>query len=201
MNEPLEPELDFKRAQRRRQLIGALVAVLGIGAIAVGFAVSRANKLPALDPEEVKNVRAALDQVSPEHRPGLAARALAELEHERLPSALVAAFDDFNAVPPDMVDLVLLRTITDEPEIQRLWLEACPNGLAIVAEAGSSGGGAALVYERCDLGRLGLLSESELGGATIGTLVVTHAAWSHLVSSDSETEIERRLLRTILGRG
>jgi hypothetical protein len=80
-----------------------------------------------------------------------------------------------------------------------MWLIACPDGLNVLAEAGSSGGGATLVHKRCQLGRLGLLGDLELGRASIGTLVITHAAWAHLVEHDSETDLERRLLRAILG--
>lgn len=196
---------EFLASQRRRKLLAAVVALVVVAVVATVIAIERANKLPALDPDQVRKVREALDQVPAEYRRTLAAAALVELEHERLPAELLDALEAFNTAPADMVELVLLRAIADQQAVRDSWLLACPDeGLRVIAEAGTSGGGAALVYQRCELSRLGLLNESELGGASItsvGSLVITHAAWAHLVEHDSETEIERRLLRTILGRG
>jgi hypothetical protein len=198
-----EPDQDdeFTAGQRRRKLIGGIIAVVGVAAIATFVLVRRANKLPALDPDEVRDVREALDKIPPEYRRELAAAAFVQLEGERIPGALLESFEAFNNAPPDMVELVLLRSIADDPDVRSAWLLACPDGLNVLAEAGTSGAGGQHVYERCELSRFGLLGESELGGASMGALVITHAAWAHLVEHDSETDLERRLLRTMLGRG
>lgn len=205
MTEPIEPAIetdveDFAAGQRRRKLIAAIVAVVVIATIAIFVAIKQANKLPALDPDEVKKIGEALDQVPPEYRQQIAAAALVELEGERIPAKLHEAFDTLNKAPPGMADLLLIAPFANDEESLETWLLACPDGAAVIADAATQGGGAKVVYEQCDLARLGLLGASELGGVGLGRLVATHAVWAHLVDHDSETSLERRLLRLILGR-
>jgi hypothetical protein len=192
-------ELEFTAGRRRRNIIAAIVAGVVIAAVAVGVSISRANRLPALDPDRVREVREALDRIPPQYRQELAAAALVELEQQRLPASMLDTFNEFASVSRDMADLILLRSL-QEPEVQQAWLLACDDGIRVVADAGAHGRGAEVVHERCDLGRWGLLAASELSGVSLGKLVLTHAAWAHLVEHDSETDIERRLLRTMLGR-
>lgn len=205
MTEPLEPAIesdveDFAAGQRRRKLIAAIVAAVVIAAVAIVVAIRQANKLPSLDPDEVKKIGEALDQIPAEYRQEVAAAALVELEVGRIPLKLREGFKAISMAPAEMADLLLVEPFANDPESLEAWLLACPDGAAVIAEAAEQGGGARAVYERCELGRLGLLGDSELGGVSLGRLVATHAVWAHLVDHDSEADIERRLLRLILGR-
>ncbi len=57
-----------------------------------------------------------------------------------------------------------------------------------------------MLYERCELDRLGLVTSSELGGVSLGELAATHAAWAYLLEDGAESELERRVFRMLLGR-
>jgi len=196
--EALDVEEFTTSLRRRKQIAGAigLIVVVLVGAF---LAIQASRRLPALDPKTVDDVRQALDQIPAEYRSQLAARALVELEGERLPAALLRVFAELSSAPPGMGDLVLLAPFAADEETLRIWLRACPDGAAILADAAREGGAAA-VYERCELDRLGLLADTELGGVSVGELVATHSVWAYLVDHDSETDIERRVLRTIMGR-
>jgi hypothetical protein len=202
---PIEADADaeadeFTASQRRRKQITGVIAIVAVAIVAAVILISRANKLPPLDPKTVANVREALDTVPAEYHRELAAHALVELEGERLPSGLLRAFESAASAPPGMGGLLLLASIAEDEDARQLWLLACEDGVNALADLGMQGGGAAELYRRCSLDRFGLIGESELGGVAIGELVAAHAVWAHLVEHRSETDLERRVLRAIMGR-
>lgn len=213
-------EIDaFTTSLRRRKRIAGLIGlivILGVGALVAlksaeripalepetgqVHALNPAGRLPALDPKAVGHVSEALDHATAESRVRLAARALVELEGERLPSALLGAFAKLSSASPGGEDLVLLAPFAGQEEVVQAWQLACPGGAAILADSIGGGGTPAAVYERCKLDRLGLLKEAELGGVSLGQLVAAHSVWAFLVDHDAHNDIERRVLRALMGR-
>jgi hypothetical protein len=185
MTEPTDaddPLTDYQAGQRKRRLIG------------------RSTGLPPLDPEKEKDVREAmdaLDTIADEHHAMLAAAAMAELESERLPKAMVEAFQDASSVPPEMVSLVLIRPFADDADSLRAWTVACSAGADALADHATSGDIDKL-FADCDLGRWSLIDGTAARRVSAGRLVLAHATWGWLVEHHSETELERRVLRVFV---
>ncbi|PRQ06588.1 hypothetical protein [Enhygromyxa salina] len=204
-HDAVDADIDgYVAAQRRRKLVGAgiavVIALVGVG----GSLVMRADRLPASDAETVKDVREVVDHIQDipaEMRPELSSYAFAELERERLPAALVGVFEEHSQIPPDMRTPIMLVPFAEDEASLKAWLLACADGKQALADAMMVADGAAGLFERCELGRFGLISRGELGRVSIGELVATHAAWAYLVKYESETELERRVLRLVLGGG
>jgi hypothetical protein len=195
--DPLE---DFQAGQRKRRLLGLGVAVAVLAIVAAGWAWWRSTALPPLDPETKQSVREAMDTLDTlprEYHAQLAARAIAELEGERLPEPMLKAFEDAQAVPPGMVNQVLMRPFADDADSLRAWAVACPAGADAIAEVTASGDIDKL-FADCELGRWSLIDGTAARRMSAGRLILSHAAWGWLVDHHSETELERRILRVFV---
>lgn len=203
MNEPIEaddPLMDYQAGQRRRRAIGLVVGVVVLALLGGGWAWWRATGLPPLDPEKQQDVDEALDMLDTlpdEHHASLAAAAMAELEGERLPEAMVEAFEQASGVPPEMVNLVLMRPFADDADSLEAWTVACSAGASAIANYAASGDIDKL-FADCDLGRWSLIDGTAARRVSAGRLILAHAAWGWLVAHHSETELERRVLRVFV---
>ncbi|KIG17458.1 hypothetical protein DB30_03159 [Enhygromyxa salina] len=116
--DPGDPLAGFQAGQRKRRLVGLASTVVVIAVVGGAWAYLRATGLPPLDPELAQDVAEALDCIDTlprEERAQVAAHAMAELEGERLPAAMVEAFRAGSAVPPDMLSLALVRPFRMTP--------------------------------------------------------------------------------------
>lgn len=203
MTDPSEaddPLADYQSGQRKRRLIGVVVGVIVLALLGAGWAWWRATGLPPLDPEDEKDVREAmdvLDTLPDDVRAQLAAAAMAELEGERLPPAMLTAFEDASNVPPEMLDLMLLRPFADDADSLEGWTVACSAGAQAIADYGASRDIDKL-FADCDLGRWSLIDGTAARRVSGGRLILAHAAWGWLVAHHSETELERRVLRVFV---
>jgi hypothetical protein len=138
-----------------------------------------------------------LDTIPEEHHAALAGAALAELEANRLPKAMVEAFHDSASVPPEMAGLVMIRPFAEDADCLRAWTVACPAGADAIADYAATQDIDKL-FADCDLGRWSLIDGTAARRLSAGRLVLAHAAWGWLVEHHSETELERRVLRVFV---
>jgi hypothetical protein len=195
-----DPLSDYEAGRRKRLLIGLAIAVVIASALGSVWVWWRATGLPPLDPEKEKDVREAmdmLDTIPHEHHAALAAQAMAELEAERLPPAMIEAFEDVASVPPEMVGLVAIEPFADDADSLRAWTVACSRGAAAIADYAKTGDIDKL-FADCDLGRWSLIDGTAARRLSAGRLVLAHAAWGWLVEHHSESELERRVLRVFV---
>jgi hypothetical protein len=200
MTEADDPLMDYEAGQRRRRWIGLVVGVVVVALLGAGWAWWRATGLPPLDPKNEKDVAEALDMLDTlpdDMHAQLAAAAMAELEGERLPAAMVTAFEDAANVPPEMLDLVLIRPFADDADSLEGWTVACSAGAQAIADYGASGDIDKL-FADCDLGRWSLIDGTAARRVSAGRLILAHGAWGWLVAHHSETELERRVLRVFV---
>ena len=195
-----DPLADFQAAQRRRKWV-AVVAVVAVAGLAIlGWAWRRATGLSALDPETTREVSEALDSLGTlprELHAPLAAQAMVELEGERLPAAMVAAFRASAAAPPGQRGLVMMRPFAEDADSLRAWTVACPAGAEVLA-AHAASGDIDVLFADCSLGRWSLIDGTAARRMSAGRLVLAHAAWGWLVDHHAETELERRVLRVFV---
>ncbi len=190
----------YEAATRRRRLVTlALVALLAAASLGA-WAWWRATGLPPLDAERARDVEEALGfarELPPDQRPMFAAAAFAELEQERLPPAMLEAFEAAAGMPPEYADLMMIRPFADDPDSRAAWTSACEAGAAAIADFVRTGDAAGL-YARCELGRWGLIDAAAAARVSAARLVLAHAAWAHLDTHHAETELERRVLQLYL---
>lgn len=196
---------DYHRVRRRRAFVIVLLVSLVSLVMAVLVAALvwwRLTRLPSLDRETEQNVREALGEIEKlpiDVRRSFAAQAIAELETDRLPSALVDAFGDYVEVPPEYAGIVLLEPFAHDVDARASWDLACPVGLAAIADGAAEG--PRVTYVRCELARFNLVKADELVDVSVPELVACHAAWAWLVEHDADSELERRVFRLLmLGR-
>jgi hypothetical protein len=200
MTEPADaddPLTDYQAGQRRRRLIGLGIGVVVIAVTGAIWLWWRATGLPPLDPDKQKNVEEAmnaLDTIADEQHATLAAAAMADLESDRLPKAMVEAFEQAAGAPPEMVSLLLIRPFAEDADSLRAWTVACSAGADAIADYAASGDIDKL-FADCDLGRWSLIDGTAARRVSAGRLVLAHASWGWLVDHHSETELERRILR------
>lgn len=195
-----DPLDDYEAGRRRRLMVGLGVAVFVVALLGALWAWWRATGLPPLDPEMEADVREAmdmLDTIPQEHHAALAAAALADLEAERLPPAMVEAFENIEMVPPEMVGLVAIEPFADDADSLRAWTVACPAGAAAIAHYAETRDIDKL-FADCDLGRWSLIDGTAARRLSAGRLILAHATWGWLVEHHSETELERRVLRVFV---
>jgi hypothetical protein len=203
MTEPTEaddPLTNYEADQRKRRLIGLVIGLVVLGLVGAVWAWWRATGLPPLDPEDEEDVREAfdaLDTIPDEHHAWLAAATMADLEGERLPKAMVKAFQDASGVPPEMVNLIMMRPFAEDADSLRAWTVACPAGANAIADYAATGDIDKL-FADCDLGRWSLIDGTAARRVSAGRLILAHAAWGWLVDHHSETELERRVLRVFV---
>lgn len=203
MTEPTDPDdplTDYRAGQRKRRLIGLGIGVVVVAVSGAGWLWWRSTGLPSLDPENEKNVREAMDALNTipaEHHAALAAAAMAELEADRLPKAMVEAFEHAAGVSPDMVSLVMIRPFAEDADSLRAWTVACSAGADAIADYGATGDIDKL-FADCDLGRWSLIDGTAARRLSAGRLILAHASWGWLVDHHSETELERRVLRVFV---
>ncbi|MFV8754493.1 hypothetical protein ACNOYE_28425 [Nannocystaceae bacterium ST9] len=198
--DPGTDELDeYRIAQRRRRRWTLVVGSIAIALIGAGVIWRRMTGLPSLDRETEQDIREALPEIEKlpvEIRRSFAARALAELEPERLPAPMIAALNDYGGAPPHYAGMVLLEPFAHDADTRATWELACPAGLGAIADGAAEGPRA--TYLRCELDRLELIEAGEISAASLGELVVAHAAWAWLVEHHADSELERRLLRMLV---
>lgn len=113
----------------------ALLALLALGACTTQVdtpAKPAAPTLPALDAHSAGELSKALDNVSPEHRPLVAARGLAELERGRLGDPLVDALDAIAAATSTERSHRIAGGL-DDAEASAGWTHACTGAFPDVA--------------------------------------------------------------------
>jgi hypothetical protein len=195
-----DPLADYAAAVRKRRIVGLVASVVVLALLGVAWAWWRATGLPPLDPEDEREVSEAFDELDTlprELHAQLAAAAMAQLEADRLPSAMVEAFEDAQSVPPSMVSHVLMRPFADDEDSLRAWTVACPAGADAIAAYAASGDVVEL-FTTCELGRWSLIDGTAAQRLSAGRLILAHAAWGWLVDHHSETELERRVLRVFV---
>jgi hypothetical protein len=195
-----DPLNDYQAGQRKRRLIGLGIGVVVVAVLGAGWMWWRSTGLPPIDPEMEKDVREAmdaLDTIPDEHHAALAAAAMAELEVNRLPKAMVEAFQDSASVPPEMASLVMVQPFADDADSLRAWTVACSAGAAAIADYAASSDIDKL-FADCDLGRWSLIDGTAARRVSAGRLILAHASWGWLVEHHSETELERRVLRVFV---
>ncbi len=195
-----DPLADYESGRRKRFAIGLGVTAVIVALLGAGWAWWRATGLPPLDPEQEKDVREAMDMLDTlprEDQAVLAAAAMAELEAERLPPAMVEAFENVSQVPPEMVGLVAIQPFADDADSRRAWEVVCTAGVAALADYARTQDIDKL-FADCDLGRWSLIDGTAARRLSAGRLVLAHAAWGWLVEHHSETELERRVLRVFV---
>ncbi|MFO7563171.1 MAG: hypothetical protein R6X02_11050 [Enhygromyxa sp.] len=203
MSEPSEvddPLAEFQAATRKRRWIGLGVALATFVVLGAAWAWWRATGLPPLSSDAEKQVHEAMDVLSTvpqEYHAPMAARAMVELERDRLPPAMVKAFADAQAVPPGMAGMIMMQPFAEDADSLRAWTVACPAGAAAIAEVGRTGDIDKL-FADCDLGRWSLIDGTAARRKSAGRLILAHAAWGWLVDHHSETELERRVLRVFV---
>lgn len=117
----------------------ALIALIALGACTTQVetpAKPAAPTLPALDAHSAGELSKALDNVSPEHRPLVAARGLAELERGRLGKPLLDAIDAL-AGPLDQRSVLVFAGL-DSPDAHAGWQQRCGTRLTDTLTAISS---------------------------------------------------------------
>jgi hypothetical protein len=200
MTDADDPLMDYQAGQRRRRRIGLVVGVVVLALLGAAWSWWRATGLPPLDSDKEKDVREAMDMLDTlpdEHHAALAAAAMAELEGERLPAAMITAYEQASGLPPEMANLVLMRPFADDVDSLEGWTVACPAGAKAIADYAASGDIDKL-FADCDLGRWSLIDGTAARRVSAGRLILAHATWGWLVAHHSETELERRVLRVFV---
>jgi hypothetical protein len=202
MSEPTDDDTlpEYEAAKRRRRWIGLGISSVVIAGLGVVWAWWRATGLPPVPSETEKQVREALDAINTvprELQAVLAAECVVELGQGRLPPAMLEAFADVQAVPPEMAGMIMLRPFAEDAESLAGWTVACPAGAAAIAEYGQTGDIDKL-FADCHLGRWSLIDGTEARRKSAGRLILAHAAWGWLVDHHSETELDRRALRVFV---
>lgn len=200
MTEADDPLSDYDAGRRRSRLIGLAVAVVVAALLGAAWMWWRATGLPPLDPDKMKYVAAAMDSLDTlprEHHAALAAEAMSDLEANRLPPAMVKAFEQVSQVPPEMVGLVAIEPFAEDTDSRRAWSVVCSAGVDALADYARTNDIDKL-FADCDLGRWSLIDGTAARRLSAGRLVLAHAAWGWLVDHHSETELERRVLRVFV---
>jgi hypothetical protein len=191
---------DYEASQKRRRLISVGVSVAVLAVLGGLYLWWRATGLPALDPKTTQSVSEALDNLDALPRDlhaMLAAEAMADLERERLPPAMVEAFESVSRVSPMHIDLIVMQPFAEDPDSLRAWTIACPAGASAIA-AYTADRNIDKLFADCDLGRWSLIDGTAARRLSAGRLILAHSAWAWLVDHHSETELERRVLRVFL---
>jgi hypothetical protein len=199
-SDPDDPLAEYRSAQRGRRGLALAVALAVLLMLAGGWAWWRATGLPPLDPEIERDVREAMDglNVMPDElHASLAAAAMAELEVDRLPAAMIDAFEAAQAAPPGMASQLILAAIADDPDSLRGWTVACPAGARAISDVVQTNDIDKL-FADCSLGRWSLIDGTAARRLGAGRLILAHAAWGWLVDHHAETELERRVLRVFV---
>ena len=153
--------------------------------------------LPPLDMEVARRATAALEEVAPEQRGLLAAKALSELERARLGPEFAEGLDALTTVAPDQRALVSAKIIEKHMDRLDLVCEAdaaqTMRSLALISPDDHH----AAVWAACDFGRHGLVTEEESRGADPIGSMVAHMAYGYLATHGPVTPEEKALLRAL----
>ena len=191
---------EYEAGRRKRLFIGFGVSVVIVAMLGAGWMWWRSTGLPPRDPEIEEDVREALDLIDTiprEHHSALAAHAIAELEANRLPPAMVEAFEKIGMAGSEATALIAIEPFAEDPDSQRAWSVACPAGVAAIADYARTRDIDKL-FATCDLGRWSLIDGTAARQLSAGRLILAHAAWGWLVEHHSESELERRVLRVFV---
>ena len=190
-------EAELAASARRGRLLTVASAAVVVAVVAGGYLMLR-PQLPPLDPEKLEDVQTALPDIK-KHYPELmrtfAGKALQELEGERLPEPVLEALGDMGAVPPGMEGMVCGRAMT-EPEVLEMFTQVCPDGANVLASAMQSGDQGSVVSGCGAEGQPFSAQDAAQGSAECVALGIT--IWGYLRSKNSEQEIERTLLRSMI---
>ena len=177
---------------------GAVVAALVIGGGAVfGYVMRSAiSTLPRLKDADIAELNAqidAADELPAHRRRAHVGRALAEIEHGRLPQPLLGAMVD-GGRQTEHTRLGMLRAALVDPEVRPLWDTLCPASFDLEAIADEDRSGER-VFQRCGLHRVKLMTASPVMMARASEVLAAHAIFAHLEDHDALTDVEIRALR------
>jgi hypothetical protein len=195
-----DPLPEYEAAKRKRRWIGLGITTVVIVVLGAAWAWWRATGLPPVPSQTEREVREAMDTIDTlprEHHALLAAQAMVELGRGRLPAAMVEAFADLQAVPPELAGTVMMRPFADDPDSLKGWTVACSAGADAIVQV-SETGDIDKLFADCSLGRWSLIDGTAARRMSAGRLILAHAAWGWLVTHHSETELERRVLRVFV---
>lgn len=203
MSEPtdLDDSLsEYEAAKRKRRRISLAITTVTLALLGAAWAWWRATGLASIPSQTEREVREAMDAIDVLPRDQhalLAAQAMVELGHNRLPPAMLEAFEDVQSVPPELSAMIMLRPFADDPDSLKGWTTACSKGAEAIVEY-SETRDIDKLFADCHLGRWSLIDGTEARRKSAGRLVLAHAAWGWLVAHHSETELERRVLRVFV---
>lgn len=138
-----------------------------------------------------------LASVPDESRAQLAAAALLECEKYRLPQDMLNLLEAYD-VPSEQRASAIFDAIQENMSEWRL---VCPNDGDVVIHSLASAHPemrASVLFEACDLQRLGLIEESDVGQSDYVSLIVAHLLWDYLKRYNALSEMEKVLIRAML---
>lgn len=200
VEQPDDALADFaasQRTQRRKRLAAVCTSLALLG---VAWAWWRSGQLPAFDEASARAAERSMDRLStaaPEQHAQLAASALAQLEQERLPPAMLGVYAELEHTEPARAGALMLAPFERDADARHAWEVACTAGHATLASYADTRDIDAL-FADCGLGRWSLIDGTAARRRSAGRLVLAHATWAWLVDHHSETELERRLLRVFV---
>jgi hypothetical protein len=164
---------------------------------------TKADGRPTIDPAIAKKLAdgvKAVRSVDATVRSEIAAAALAEAEVGRLPPELITAFADMQTVPPEMRNLIAMKSVATPAMLTPLEAMCSGKGTETLSKMAqvAPGDKIALVWDRCGLDAAGLVSRAQAERAALGPLVLAHLAHRVLTDKGGATPDELTLLRAFV---
>lgn len=156
--------------------------------------------MPPVDSALAKQAVDALPSAAEAQRSALAARALTELEKDRLPASLIEGFDALVIAAPDQRAVLLAKSISTNIVLLD---EACGTDAAKFMQSLATmtpDGREAAVWSECKFERHGLLAEGERAGHDPMKAMLAHMALAHLQKGGPVSDDERALLKIMMIR-
>ena len=156
--------------------------------------------IPPVDAVLAKQAVDALPSAAEAQRPALAARALTELEKERLPATLIEGFDALVIAAPDQRAVLLAKSISTNIALLD---EACGTNAAKFMQSLATmtpDGREAAVWSECKFERHGVLAEGQRAAHDPMKAMLAHMAFVHLKKGGPVSDHERTLLKMMMVR-
>lgn len=156
--------------------------------------------MPPVDAALAKQAVDALPSAAVAQRSALAARALTELEKDRLPASLIEGLDALVIAAPDQRAVLLAQSISTNIALLD---EACDTNAAKFMQSLATmtpDGREAAVWSECKFERHGLLAEGERAAHDPMKAMVAHMALAHLQKGGPVSDDERALLKKMMIR-
>ncbi len=166
-----------------------------------GAAVKVEPQWPALDERAAAEVASALDLVSPEARPVVAANGLVELEQGRIGGPLLAALASFANGAPDQRAVMFVAGL-DSSDGRAGWAQVCPasfdetfRALATVAAVDQ----VSLLRGACDPAKLRLLGDDGSANRDMTALALALVTYGALERHGGVHDAELKALKALAG--